>query len=540
MKFKAKACVLATLLALSIDPTSSKFDLIQNSKTSLFKTAHFIGSILASICNDNDDVYQLTIINLRKEISSKRIMNGALKVLGNCSCSRRVIDDYYREPQNRFTGVHYFVLFFDTSRTNINYPENFLRFHKLCHGNNRYIFVVSHKPGYFWPRAILMKRDRYRMHNVMLIRYDDKASPKATFWHPFLFQELDYVPGQNVEQTFRSHYTNMNNYTFLVQYFRLHFRGLNEIHFYRYFFRTIAERRNGGKAVINPYDSAQQDYSDFWIMDAVYFGIPDYFRLLPMNVFRYLCLITPSSSEIPWIRIIVDPYEQHVWIAFFIVFELVALLLYQIGRTDRVQRDFTTAHFEVYQVFMEGPLNRPRSRPEKIVVTTFVFFSMILITIYESVLVSSMSIKRFYPELNTIEEVNNSAYPVAINRKMAERNGIHFKQMLDWGELVKGNVYTITTTCEAVDYFRSSATVKMHVVKEYLSSQIDTLLIATFSPYDAMISHYWSVFLESELVSFWMLYHFPPKYFGRENENVPKPLLLHDMNISWLMNFPST
>lgn len=122
----------------------------------------------------------------------------------------------------------------------------------------------------------------------MLIQYDEKGSPIATFWHHFLFQELDYVLGQNVEQTFRLHYTNMNNYTFVVQYFRLHIRGLNEIHFYRYFFKPISESRNGGEAVINPYDSAQQDYSDFWIMDAVYFGIPDYIRRLPMNVFRYL------------------------------------------------------------------------------------------------------------------------------------------------------------------------------------------------------------------------------------------------------------
>ncbi|EDS38334.1 conserved hypothetical protein [Culex quinquefasciatus] len=462
-------------------------------------------------------------------------MNGALRLLSNSTCSRRIIDDLYREPQRLFTGVHYLVVFFDTSRTNIKHLEYFVKYHKLCHGNNRYIFVVACKAGYFWPRGILMKRDRFRMHNVMLIRYDEKDAPKATFWHPFLFQEYGYVLGQNVEQAFRSHYTNMNNYPFLVQYLRLDFPGLHEIDFYRYFFRTVAELRNGGEAVIDLYNNALNDYADFWIMDAVYFGIPDYFRLLPMNVFRYLCLVTPSSSEIPWIRIIIDPYEEHVWIAFIVVFELVALVLYQVGRKNRTQRDLITAHFEAYQMFMEGPLNRQRSRPEKIVVTTFVFFSMILITIYESVLVSSMSVKRFYPELNTIEEVNNSAYPVAINRKMAERNGIHFKQMLDWGELVKGNIYTITTTCEAVDYFRTSSKVKMHVVKEYLSTQIDSFLIATFSPYDAMISQYWSVFLESELISFWMMYHFPPKYFGRENENVPKPLLLHDMNISWVV-----
>ncbi|EDS38335.1 conserved hypothetical protein [Culex quinquefasciatus] len=189
-------------------------------------------------------------------------------------------------------------------KTSTTYLENFMRYHKLCHGNDRYISVVSHKPGHYWPRALLMKRDRYRMHNVMLIRY-------ATFWHHFLFQELDYVLGQNVEQTFRSHYTNMNNYTFL-------------------------------------------DYSDFWIMEAVYFGIPDYFRLLTMNVCRYL----PDNS-----------LEQSVRGAclncLFVVFEQVALIPNRTRRTDCVQRDLPSAYFEAYQVFMEGPLNRQRSRPEK-------------------------------------------------------------------------------------------------------------------------------------------------------------------------------
>lgn len=117
MELKPRVWFAAISLVLYIDLTHSTLQLLHESQNSLFKTAHFVGTILASICNENDAVYQLRMINLRYHSSSSEVMNGALRLLSNSTCSRRIIDDQYREPQRLFTGVHYFVVFFDTSRT---------------------------------------------------------------------------------------------------------------------------------------------------------------------------------------------------------------------------------------------------------------------------------------------------------------------------------------------------------------------------------------------------------------------------------------
>lgn len=377
-----------------------------------------------------------------------------------------------------------------------------------------------------------------------MITFDAFGWYEAKFFHSYTLRARLYEMGQNIEQNFKNQMRNVHGYHFTLKYSRPTYATLKETSQYRYFIRTMGTAL-GGNGTLLPLNYNSKYYPDFMLFEDIYFDTTQFkfIKPLSMNQFRYLCVVTPAlEKEVPWLQVFIDPFRWTVWATFLAVIEMLALFVYRFGY---IRRGILTIHFEIYQTFINGLPDRRRTRLEEYVTGMFVLLCMILMAVYESTLVSSMSLKRFYPEVDTIEEVNNSKYPVVIVRRVTEQFNIHFKRMVFFGEHNQSNRdpslnnitdYQHLVPCESVDfYLERNASKRMHLVAEYAGSKTNNFAIATFSPYGEILYHYWSTFLEADLFRYWQLTQFAPKYFDRIGGLTVKAFSLKDMNIAWFV-----
>ncbi|EAT40493.1 AAEL007781-PA [Aedes aegypti] len=423
------------------------------------------------------------------------------------------------------SGAQYYVIFCDILPMNSGKLMDFVISRLLLHGEARYIFVTFlNNNEWYDSRYFVRDNDRFRFHYLFMIKYDAYGMYEAAFIDPFLRLERPYDPGQNIERTFKTELRNIHGYRFELRFSRLTYTSRQGFSQYWYFLETVAKARGGNVSLLPP-PNGDNLTPDIMIVEDIYFDPTQLgmYKLLPMNRFRYLCAVTPAlAEEIPWLWIFIDPFQWTVWMAFLLVVELLVLFVYRFGYQGRSRRSFLTIHFEIYQTFMDGPSNRKRTQLENYLNCMFLLMSMILIAVYESALVSSMSLRRFYPEIDTIDEVNNSKFPVVIVKRVTDQFNLHFKNVkFIWEEERPENnsLYEITDfqhviPCESVPFYVEGVTHgRFHKVSEYFGSKTDNFVIGRFSPYGEILFDYWNSFMEGDLFTYWLLREFVPKYF---------------------------
>lgn len=430
---------------------------------------------------------------------------------------------------------------------NVNYLTRFVVERQLKHGDGRYIFVTFLNNGSpYNSRYFIRDNDRFRLHYLFMIKYDGYGWSVASFYDPFTRRERPYTAGQDVEQVFSDQLRNVHGYHFSLEYGRLTFGSAEQYTQYEYFIKTVARAR-GGKATLLPSFYEKKYFPDFMIIEDLYFDTTRlaYIKLLPMNQFRYLCAVTPVlDREIPWLHVFIDPFHWTVWVTFLVVVEMLVLFIYLFGYRGSIRRSLLTVHFEIFQTFINGPSVRRRTQLEEFIIGMFVLLCMILLAVYESALVSSMSLKRFYPEIDTIDEVNNSKYPVVVVKHVTEQFNLRFRHTLFLDEddrfrhfsLYNKTDYQHVIPCEEVHSFLDrDEKGRMHKVAQHLAGKTNNFAIARFSPYGEMLYYYWNAFVEADLLKYWQLKRFAPKYFDRSGDFGVRPIALRDMNIAWFV-----
>uniref|UniRef100_A0A182YR38 Ionotropic glutamate receptor C-terminal domain-containing protein n=1 Tax=Anopheles stephensi TaxID=30069 RepID=A0A182YR38_ANOST len=166
--------------------------------------------------------------------------------------------------------------------------------------------------------------------------------------------------------------------------------------------QTIAKRHNGSFVVAQSLMQCQ-DYM-YSPMYAVSIGS---FVTLP-EMFQ-LCFVVPKSPLKSIFAILSDPFDLYCWGAFLLTICMVAVLLSLFGESYR-RYNVGLVFLELVMHALNGPSHRFYGRFEVRLVGLFMVMNIVLLSCYQSLIISLMSSDRYEPELETIEQINDTCW----------------------------------------------------------------------------------------------------------------------------------
>lgn len=130
--------------------------------------------------------------------------------------------------------------------------------------------------------------------------------------------------------------------------------------------------------------------------------------LLYMHRFHYYRLIVPQSSKKQLLSVLSDPFDKYVWMISVVSVFILALFV-------KFARDRKLVWMQVFDTFVKllgvglmGTLIRPHSSIERFTLGLFMLMSIVLVSAYQSLVISFLLSTRFHPELDSLRQVNES------------------------------------------------------------------------------------------------------------------------------------
>ncbi|KFB46541.1 hypothetical protein ZHAS_00014634 [Anopheles sinensis] len=287
--------------------------------------------------------------------------------------------------------------------------------------------------------------------------------------------------------------------------------------------QTIAKRHNGTFiSTINYMQSA-----DF-MFSPIYMGVKCTFVLLP-EMFR-MCYIVPRSRRKSIFAILIDPFDYISWGVLALTIVIVSCLLAALGETYR-RYGIALTSLELLMMSINGPTHRYGGRFEVRIVGIFIMMNIVLVSCYQSLVISFMSAGRYEPELDTLVQINDTCQFFYD----PQRDGIlgyKFRHIFHTFEMLESEETRWTNkVCEMVSCFKKASSDGNDVGELFRYSKVQTgstvMMNAIFlhSPMRALIQRYSFAFSESRL------HYFPQLKIGKEIRGRNGHDTLHDLKV---------
>uniref|UniRef100_A0A182NAQ9 Ionotropic glutamate receptor C-terminal domain-containing protein n=1 Tax=Anopheles dirus TaxID=7168 RepID=A0A182NAQ9_9DIPT len=274
--------------------------------------------------------------------------------------------------------------------------------------------------------------------------------------------------------------------------------------------KTIAQRHNGSFRITNSLLTC----SDY-MFSPMYMTSLGSFITLP-EMFQ-ICFLVPRSSLKSIFSILLDPFDHFCWAAFMLTICVVSLLLSLFGESYR-RYNIGLVSLELVMNALNGPTHRFEGRLEVRIVGLFMLMNIVLISCYQSLVISFMSSARYDPELDTIEQINDTCQ---FERDMYLQSlGYRFKNIMiyptapnDYEERW-ANKYCVLDTCSdlTTGHTQIESGYKDHNVydeamfnhyyrysKARLRAATGMYLVYNYSPMRNLIERYTSSYSEGHL-----------------------------------------
>uniref|UniRef100_A0A8W7PD94 Ionotropic glutamate receptor C-terminal domain-containing protein n=1 Tax=Anopheles coluzzii TaxID=1518534 RepID=A0A8W7PD94_ANOCL len=164
--------------------------------------------------------------------------------------------------------------------------------------------------------------------------------------------------------------------------------------------QTMAKRHNGTFAM------AQGLLQCFdYVYTAIYATSVGSFATLP-EMFQ-MCFLVPKSAPKSVFAILSDPFDYYCWGTFIFTIATVSVLLSLFGESYR-QYNVGLVFLELVMNALNGPSHRFYGRFEVRLVGLFMMMNIVLLSCYQSLIISLMSSARYDPEIDTIEQINDT------------------------------------------------------------------------------------------------------------------------------------
>uniref|UniRef100_A0A182M6M1 Ionotropic glutamate receptor C-terminal domain-containing protein n=1 Tax=Anopheles culicifacies TaxID=139723 RepID=A0A182M6M1_9DIPT len=136
----------------------------------------------------------------------------------------------------------------------------------------------------------------------------------------------------------------------------------------------------------------------------MYLGVSQY---IPLPEKSELCFVVPKSAPKSVFLVLIDPYDRVSWIAFGVTIVAISLVLYWFGESSR-HNNIILVILEMLMIVLNGPSHELIDRFERFVVGWFMLLSIVVISGYQSLVISFLSSPRYNPQIDTFDAINDT------------------------------------------------------------------------------------------------------------------------------------
>lgn len=261
------------------------------------------------------------------------------------------------------------------------------------------------------------------------------------------------------------------------------------------------------------------------------YGTNDIEFTLPVG-FDNLCVIVPKAKRLPkWLAIfrIFNLHVQFALVCIYVGCSIISRILQKMHshfKCVRKEISLVNTFIEMIPPFLSLPLIRmPSSSHQKVFVMTCFVFGMIIASIFQGKLVTVLSKPDYYPDINTMEELDASGLVIGTGSPnligdtfSTEESSLikHLRDKITFYNLSQGvmsfvakhqNMSALSRLSNVIYYlhlFRNSdGTFQLHVVKECPRTYSLAYIIHKGSPFLFRINNIIAQLVESGIIDKW-------------------------------------
>ncbi|XP_053663241.1 uncharacterized protein LOC128712372 [Anopheles marshallii] len=118
----------------------------------------------------------------------------------------------------------------------------------------------------------------------------------------------------------------------------------------------------------------------------------------------FLAVNVPRAKPKSIMSILIDPFDMYTWITYFLLVLTMAITLALFGELLG-RRRFYEIVLELFMISLAGPSRAYGGSFENRMITVFCLMGIVLVSSYQSLVISFMSFARYPPEINTLAEI---------------------------------------------------------------------------------------------------------------------------------------
>ncbi|XP_052892282.1 uncharacterized protein LOC128300305 [Anopheles moucheti] len=118
----------------------------------------------------------------------------------------------------------------------------------------------------------------------------------------------------------------------------------------------------------------------------------------------FWAIMVPRAKPKSIVSILIDPFDMYTWITYLILVLTMAITLSLFGELLG-RRRFVEIVLELFMISLAGPSRAYGGSFENRTITVFCLMGIVLVSSYQSLVISFMSFARYHPEINTLAEI---------------------------------------------------------------------------------------------------------------------------------------
>ncbi|XP_052892316.1 uncharacterized protein LOC128300338 [Anopheles moucheti] len=168
--------------------------------------------------------------------------------------------------------------------------------------------------------------------------------------------------------------------------------------FDEYFLELVAKKINATAVVMGPFEFS------LGFAPVVTRYITDIFLTVLGVGNIFVAVVVPRAKPKSIVSILIDPFDMYTWITYLILVLTMAITLSLFGEFLG-RRRFVEIVLELFMISLAGPSRAYGGSFENRMITVFCLMGIVLVSSYQSLVISFMSFARYHPEINTLAEI---------------------------------------------------------------------------------------------------------------------------------------
>lgn len=232
-----------------------------------------------------------------------------------------------------------------------------------------------------------------------------------------------------------------------------------------------------------------------------------------------VCVVVPKSLKIPqWIKIF-RCFRADTWILLVFIWNSCVGFLFFIKKYHAYNYNSSSVVMEMIAIFLTVPTKLSQQLSHRIFLASCMGFTVIVTSIFQGSLVKSFTTTSYYPDIDTLDELDKSGLPIATSLKVFENDNSDLIKRLqskitahNTSSLERAAIFRDVAGVErredanlliSTEYIKNNDYPLVHIVNECPSSYFVAYIVPKGSPFLPRINNVISKFFEAGFLSKW-------------------------------------